>query len=118
MTPGPVDRENPDRLYIVTGGRSRVDDTRLDLVALVVSESQPTAGMQSEHAAILRICRTPTAVVEISADLALPVSVVRILLADLLDTGKITARHPSTRGGGRLPDSELLKQVLVGLQNL
>jgi hypothetical protein len=118
MTRGPVGRENPDRLYIVTGGRSRADDARLDLVALVVSESQPTAGMQSEHAAILRICRTPTAVVEISADLALPVSVVRILLADLLDTGKITARHPTMSRGDRLPDSELLKQVLVGLQKL
>ena len=38
-----------------------------DLVTLVVSESEPTAGMQSEHARILRMCRNPTAVVEIAA---------------------------------------------------
>ncbi|BBA97150.1 hypothetical protein RVR_2764 [Actinacidiphila reveromycinica] len=113
-----VEGENPDRLYTLTGGRSRADDTRLDLVALIVSESQPAAGMQSEHAAILRICRRPTAVVELSADLRLPVSVVRILLADLLDTGKVTARHPRTPKGAGLPDSALLKQVLVGLRKL
>lgn len=118
MTRGSVEGENPDRLYTVTGGRSHADDVRLDLVALIVSESQPSAGMQSEHVAILRICRTPTAVVELSADLQLPVSVVRILLADLLDTGKVTARHPSTSSGAKLPHSELLKQVLVGLRNL
>lgn len=126
MTRRSVDSENPDRLYTVTGGRSRTDDTRLDLVALIVAESESTAGMQSEHAKILRLCRTPTAVVELSADLELPVSVVRILLSDLLDAGKITARHPHTgaqRGTSAdalpaLPDSELLKQVLVGLKNL
>ncbi|WP_335981130.1 MULTISPECIES: DUF742 domain-containing protein [Streptomycetaceae] len=118
MTRASVGGEDPDRLYTVTGGRSRADDDRLDLVALIVSESQPTAGMQSEHAAILRTCRRPTAVVELSADLRLPVSVVRILLADLLDTGMITARHPRTRAGARLPDSDLLKQVLVGLRKL
>ncbi|SEF50889.1 Protein of unknown function [Actinacidiphila yanglinensis] len=118
MTPGSVQHENPDRLYTVTGGRSRADDARLDLVALIVSESQPVPGMQSEHAEILRICRAPTAVVEISADLRLPVSVVRILLADLLDTGSVTARHPRTAAGARLPDPDLLKQVLVGLRKL
>lgn len=118
MTRGSVAGENPDRLYTVTGGRSRADDARLDLVALIVSESQPVPGMQSEHAEILRICRAPTAVVEISADLGLPVSVVRILLADLLDAGKVTARHPRTSAGAKLPDSALLKEVLVGLRRL
>jgi hypothetical protein len=120
MTRRSVESENPDRLYIVTRGRSHARDIRLDLVALIVSESEPTAGMQSEHARILRICRLPTAVVEISADLELPVSVVRILLADLLDSGKITARHPrtTTRAAAQLPEPDLLKQVLVGLQNL
>ncbi|MFJ6211781.1 DUF742 domain-containing protein [Streptomyces sp. NPDC092296] len=115
----PVDSEDPDRLYTVTGGRSRVDDTVFDLVTLILSESEPTPGMQSEHAKILRICARPTAVVEIAADLGLPVSIVRILLSDLHGTGRITARHPRlTASRTRLPDPDLLKQVLVGLQNL
>ncbi|NJP75523.1 DUF742 domain-containing protein, partial [Streptomyces sp. C1-2] len=42
MTRRPVDTGDPDRLYMVTGGRSRADDA-FDLVTLVVSECEPTA---------------------------------------------------------------------------
>ncbi|MCS0635925.1 DUF742 domain-containing protein [Streptomyces sp. LP05-1] len=119
--PGPRD-ESPDRLYTVTGGRTRAgDDTPFDLVTLVVTESEPVPGMQSEHRTILRLCRRPTAVVEVAAELGLPVSIVRILLADLLATGRISARHPRTSrhpGTHGLPDPDLLEQVLVGLRNL
>lgn len=120
MTWRPVDSDDPDRLYTVTGGRSRADESSLDLVTLIVSECDPSAGMQSEHVKILRLCRRPTAVVELAADLGLPVSIVKILLCDLLDTGRITARNPSAapERSSELPDPEILKQVLVGLQKL
>ncbi|MET9668766.1 DUF742 domain-containing protein [Streptomyces sp. NPDC006475] len=119
MTRKPVDTGDPDRLYTVTGGRSRADDDAFDLVTLIVSECEPTLGMQSEHVRILDLCRHPTAVVELSAELKLPVTVVRILLGDLLATGRITARHPrAARSLVDLPDSALLKEVLHGLRNL
>lgn len=118
MTRKPVDTGDPDRLYTVTGGRSRADDS-FDLVTLVVSECEPTGGMQSEHARILDLCRHPTAVVEIAAELGLPITVVRILLGDLLAMGRITARHPrAAQSIASLPDSALLKEVLHGLRNL
>ena len=114
-----LDNEDPDRLYTLTRGRSRADHHQLDLVTLVVSRAEPTRGMQSEHVRILQLCRSPTAVVEISADLALPVSVVKVLLSDLLDAGQLSARNPSSpRVGTSLPDAEFLKKVLVGLENL
>ncbi|MEO3873749.1 DUF742 domain-containing protein [Nonomuraea sp. B12E4] len=114
-----LEDENPDRLYMVTGGRSNVADDGLDVVTLIVSEGEPTPGMQSEHARILRLCRSPMAVVEVAAELRLPVSVVRILLCDLLDMGRITARNPRPAPAeSPLPDPEMLKQVLVGLENL
>jgi hypothetical protein len=119
MSPRLLDGEDPDRLYIVTGGRSRVDESSIDIVTLIVSENDPVPGMQSEHARILRMCTSPLAVVEISAELRLPVSVAKILLVDLLDTGQITARHPaSALTHAQLPDPDILKQVLVGLENL
>ncbi|MDG9719628.1 DUF742 domain-containing protein [Streptomyces sp. DH24] len=118
MTRRPVDTGDPDRLYTVTGGRSRADDA-FDLVTLVVSECEPTPGTQSEHARILELCRHPTAVVEIAAELKLPITVVRILLGDLLATGRITARHPrAAQSVASLPDTALLKEVLHGLRNL
>ncbi|MET9696718.1 DUF742 domain-containing protein [Streptomyces sp. NPDC006529] len=111
--------DSPDRLYTLTGGRSRSGSDAFDLVTLVIAECDPVVGMQSEHAAILRMCQYPTAVVEIAADLALPVSIVRILLADLLGTGRISARHPrSAHSAYSLPDPDILEQVLVGLRNL
>lgn len=114
----PVDTGDPDRLYTVTGGRSRTDDS-FDLVALVVSESESTAGMQSEHVRILELCRHPTAVVEIAAELRLPITVVRILLSDLFAMGRITVRHPhAAQSVASLPTSALLKEVLHGLRNL
>lgn len=120
MNTEPVDEEAPDRLYTVTGGRGGTDEPFLDSVALLVAESEPSPGMQSEHAAILRLCTRPTAVVELSAELELPVSVVRILLVDLLDTGAVTARHtaPSTIQEGPRHDPDTLKQVLLALQSL
>ncbi|MCM2391625.1 DUF742 domain-containing protein [Streptomyces albipurpureus] len=119
MTRRPVDMGDPDRLYTVTGGRSRTDDDMFDLVTLIVSECGPSPGMQSEHIRILELCRHPTAVVEVSAELKLPITVVRILLGDLLATGRITARHPGrARSLIDLPDSALLEEVLHGLRNL
>ncbi|NEB74459.1 DUF742 domain-containing protein [Streptomyces sp. SID14478] len=119
MTRRPVDTGAPDRLYTVTGGRSRADDASFDLVTLVVSECEPVAGMQSEHVRILELCRAPTAVVEIAAELRMPITVVRILLGDLLAGGKVTARHPrAAEAVAALPDSALLKEVLHGLRNL
>ncbi|GAA2258485.1 MULTISPECIES: DUF742 domain-containing protein [Kitasatospora] len=111
--------EDPDRLYTVTRGRSRPPEHAFDLVTLIVSEQAPVPGMQSEHVRILELCRTPTAVVEIAAELALPVSIVKILLGDLLETHRITARHPRfAPTKARLPDLDTLKQVLHGLQRL
>lgn len=121
MTRGPVDSGQPDRLYTVTGGRSRTEDTTFDLVTIVVGETEPALGMQSEHVRILRLCRThPTSVVELSSHLGLPVGVVKILLADLLAAGRISARHPrSAAPGGDLPPApEMLRKVLRALQKL
>ncbi|MEN3586616.1 MULTISPECIES: DUF742 domain-containing protein [unclassified Streptomyces] len=112
----PGRNDTPDRLYTLTQGRSRsAAGNPFDLVTLVVAECDPAPGMQSEHAAILHAAHRPTAVVEISAHLRLPVGITRILLADLLAAGRVSARHPRTPD---LPDPDLLEQVLVGLRNL
>ncbi|QFU89215.1 DUF742 domain-containing protein [Amycolatopsis sp. YIM 10] len=119
MSRGPLEDENPDRLYTVTGGRSRAEEADLDLVTLIVSEADPSAGRQSEHVRILRLGRHPTSVVELASELGLPVSVIRILVTDLLQAGLVSARHPTAVGPGTdLPELEFLKKVLVGLHNL
>ncbi|GAA2272538.1 MULTISPECIES: DUF742 domain-containing protein [Kitasatospora] len=111
------DEGNPERLYVITRGRSGLPEhTTFDLVTLVVSRSEPTPMMQPEHAAILRICGSPLSVAEISAYLRLPASVVTVLLADLLVEGRIEARAPIPKAS--LPDRALLEAVIHGLQKL
>jgi hypothetical protein len=106
----------PDRLYTLTGGRSRSGPgSPFDLVTLVVAESGPVPGMQSELAEILQLCERPAAVVELAAELKLPVGITKVLLSDLLAAGRISARHPRAAA---VPDPDILEQVLVGLRNL
>ncbi|MEV0222925.1 DUF742 domain-containing protein [Streptomyces sp. NPDC050704] len=109
----------PDRLYTVTGGRSRsAPHTPFDLVTLIVAECGPAPGMQSEHSAILRLTERPTAVAEVAAELGLPLTITKILLCDLLAGGRVSARHPRRVVLAGLPDHDILEQVLVGLRNL
>lgn len=117
MSPRSVDRDSPDRLYTVTKGRTASDDNPFDLVSLIVSERDPAPGMQSEHVQILEICRSPVSVAELSAELGLPVSVVKVLLLDLCDTGGITVRHPLAQAAG-LPNQNTLRKVLRALEKL
>ncbi|MFF4704661.1 DUF742 domain-containing protein [Streptomyces sp. NPDC001288] len=113
-----VDTGDPDRLYTLTGGRSRAAG-RFDLVTHITSKSPPAPGMQSEYTRILLLCERPTAVAEIAADLRLPVPVVRILLGDLLEQGLIRSHGaPPGRRAGRYPDVEQLQKVLHALQTL
>ncbi|MEU3461983.1 DUF742 domain-containing protein [Streptomyces sp. NPDC006733] len=107
----------PDRLYVITGGRSGASDHAvLDLVTLIVSRSPPQHTMPPEHVAIVRMCSSPLSVAEISAYLELPFSVVTVLLADLLADGRVEARKPVPPA--QLPDVDLLEAVMRGLQRL
>ncbi|WP_328391847.1 DUF742 domain-containing protein [Nocardia sp. NBC_00416] len=112
--------EDPDRFYTLTGGRTDPATEEFDPVTLVVSESVPAAAMQHEHVAILTMCRQPTAVVEIAAELRLPIGIATVLVADLLHAGKVTVRHPDLDTGpyGDTFDIDMLEKVLGGLRSL
>ena len=103
--------EDPDRFYTLTGGRAPATED-FDLVTLVVSESAPSAGMTSEQVAILDMCRAPTAVVEIAAELRLPVGVATVLLGDLLHAGKIIWNGPLDSLDGC--DNAHVRQFITG----
>lgn len=117
MRRGPVDSGAPDRLYTLTGGRSGSTATGFDLASVITARGGPVPGMPSEHIRILRMCRRPVAVLELASRLALPVGVVRVLLADLLAADLITAHAPTT-AAELLPPSDMLRKVLRALHNL
>lgn len=76
----------------------------------------PGARMLPEIRAIIELCRRMRSVAEVSAMLKIPLGVVRVLLSDLADQGKIRV-YGTGRGPGQ-PDRALLERVLVGLRRL
>ncbi|MER5888572.1 DUF742 domain-containing protein [Streptomyces sp. NPDC001941] len=117
------------RPYSLTGGRTRFGHVLL--VETFVSsapalEAPPerrelTGGalasrVMPELRAIVELCRRMRTVAEISALLRMPLGVVRVLLSDLADQGKIRV-YGTGHGEGR-PDRALLERVLSGLRRL
>ena len=68
-----------------------------------------------ELRAIVELCRRLRSVAEISALLRMPLGVVRVLISDLADQGRIRVYGT---GHGRRPDRALLERVLSGLRRL
>jgi hypothetical protein len=66
--------------------------------------------------AIVELCRKMRSVAEISALLRMPLGVVRVLLSDLAEQGRI--RVYGTGHGTDSPDRALLERVLGGLRRL
>ncbi|MFE7889092.1 DUF742 domain-containing protein [Streptomyces sp. NPDC057412] len=112
------------RPYAVTGGRTRPGPTGVtfDLIALVtLATSAPGTDDDStlgpEHRALIELCRPETqSVAELAAGADLPVGVVRVLLGDLLERGRVTVSRPVPPA--RLPDERILREVIEGLRAL
>ncbi|MFF0303408.1 DUF742 domain-containing protein [Streptomyces sp. NPDC004562] len=112
------------RPYAMTGGRTRPGPTGVtfDLIALVtLSGAEPGTDDDStlgpEHRALIELCRPETqSVAELAAGADLPVGVVRVLLGDLLERGRVTVSRPVPPA--HLPDERILREVIEGLRAL
>ncbi|MEU3985012.1 DUF742 domain-containing protein [Streptomyces sp. NPDC026672] len=118
------------RPYSLTGGRTRFGHVLLvetfvaSTAALDAAEerleltSAPLARVMPEMQAIVELCRRMRTVAEIAALLKMPLGVVRVLLSDLADQGKIRVYGTGTDHGVGRPDRALLERVLSGLRRL
>jgi len=110
------------RPYALTGGRTEpASGAVLDVITVIVATTwaqQPDdwLDLSPEHRRILGLCRRPVTVADVASTTALPLGVVRVLLADLIMQGRITAR--AGRPVGEEPSAALLKEVLHGLRAL
>jgi uncharacterized protein DUF742 len=90
------DHPNGDfvRPFIMTGGRTPAAEGSLRIETLV--ETNPLAGLtllNFERRSIVELCTTPNSIAEISALLSLPLGVVMVLVADLIDDGALQVHH-------------------------
>lgn len=110
------------RPYALTGGRTEpAGGEVLDLIAVVVAVGQTLqagdlVGLSPELRRMLGLCRQPVTLADLASDIALPVGVVRVLLADLILQGRITVLPQRT--AGEQPSADLLREVLHGLRAL
>lgn len=86
--------------------------------ALVSSATSANVGMSyaREHRAISELCRQVRSVAEVSALLAIPLGVARVLISDMEAEGLVRIYHPQLNAGQ--PDTNLLERVLSGLRRL
>ncbi|MFE2277376.1 DUF742 domain-containing protein [Streptomyces sp. NPDC059454] len=119
------------RPYSLTGGRTRFGHVLLvetfvgATAALEAAEERKeltngnlTSRVMPEMRAIVELCRRMRTVAEIAALLRMPLGVVRVLLSDLADQGKIRVYGTGTGHGTGRPDRALLERVLSGLRRL
>jgi hypothetical protein len=112
------------RPYAMTGGRTEPGPTgvKFDLIALVTLDpgaagTDDDALLGPEHRALVDLCRPETqSVAELAAGADLPVGVVRVLLGDLLELGRVTVSRPVPPA--QLPDERILREVIEGLRAL
>lgn len=106
------------RPYALTGGRTRPSGQRfdlLDMVGAVRRGAQDLAQLPPEHTEVLERCQIPAPIVDLAADLDLPVGVIRILVSDLRERGLVTIHHAEPAGFG---DLKILQEVLDGLRRI
>jgi Protein of unknown function (DUF742) len=111
---GPVARP-----YMLTGGRTRPKGrARLDLIDYVVRTGKSADGypVTPERSRLLQLCRQAITVADLASATAIPLGLVRVLLADLVNDGLVTVRTQAAPGP--LTDTGLLKKVLDGLHAL
>lgn len=118
----PADDDGPSlvRPYAMVRGRTRAGAAgSIPVEAIVVSEPGRDAGdLLLERGAIVRLCQRPQSVAELSARLAVPVGVVRVIVGDLATEGFVHVNLPLARHEDGSVNRVLLERVLAGLEAL
>lgn len=116
MTPPPrPQKKGLVRPYVVTEGRAHPTRNTLDLVTLVFAASDQVGGLSPEKRRVVELCRGGAlSVAEVAGHLELPVSVIKVLISDLVDSGQLMTRSPIP--SAELPDIQILQEVLDGLR--
>lgn len=90
LAPGDEEGAYTVRPYALTGGRTTTSSAQLPMEALVQSLVAAAVGMTPERRSILELTATQyLSVAELSAHVKLPVPVMRVLISDLADEGKV-----------------------------
>lgn len=103
-------------VYAVTGGRTRSAGRDLPVESLVTATDRWSDDLQQEYRVILDLAGRPVSLVEIGAELGVPVGVARVLVSDLADSGYLVVHAPPPSTAAGSPPPEILTRLLEGLR--
>lgn len=110
------------RPYAVTGGRTTpAAGEMLDFIDVVVATGEGGRAINPmrdtpEHRKIRGMCERQITVADLASATELPLGVVRILLADLIEQGAVKVVKPQSAGSR--PSNKVLQEILNGLRAL
>jgi Protein of unknown function (DUF742) len=106
------------RPYAITGGRTRPthDDFEIEALVSTTSVGERTPKLTVEQRAIAALCHDLLSIAEVSAQLHLPLGVIRVLVGDMADEHLVIVYRPAH--ADERPDRALLERVLYGLHTL
>lgn len=104
------------RSYTLTAGRTRTE-VHLPLEATLRRQGFDDAGGETPRQRILRVC-DGTSVAEVSARVTMPIGVVRVLLGDLVQEGKVRVEATLTERSSTDQRRSLIERTLRGLRAL
>ncbi|QPP08256.1 DUF742 domain-containing protein [Streptomyces bathyalis] len=118
MNPPSRDHRRLVPAYVATTGRARPSRNTLDRLTVLHAPADPRAsGLRPEQRRLLELLQPgPLSLAETAAHLRLPVSVVKVMVADLADAGRLAVRAPVPEA--ELPERQILEKVLDGLRTL
>jgi hypothetical protein len=105
------------RPYALTGGRTRTRYQLLveTMISVPSYDAELAATLLPESKAVYEHARRPVSLAELSALLAIPLGVIRVLVSDLAESGLVFV-HPT--GHTYRYDHHILERVLDGLDKL
>ncbi len=75
------------RPFVMTGGRTRTNDTSLRVETMVQTVNDDKANLTFEHARIVEACWEPRSIAELAVEVAMPLGVAMVLVGDLVEAG-------------------------------
>ncbi|RSD20882.1 DUF742 domain-containing protein [Amycolatopsis eburnea] len=109
------------RPYAWTEGRTAPSVTiAVEALVETTGAGRASAGYQSTSALdqVLELCLRPRSLMEVAALLRLPLGVVRVLVADLMEDGLVLVRDTLGEHTGWDERHDLMERVLYGLRDL
>ena len=102
----------------MTSGRTQPTHDGLEIEALVSTTSvgEQTPKLTVEQRAIAALCREVLSIAEVSAQLHLPLGVIRVLVGDMADEHLVMVHRPAHAGDR--PDLAMLEPMFYGLRTI